>query len=206
MPIASPAVFERIGTLFRQAVTRYAEHNDIPVIKFTREMRKIEEMSPLLEDAARQSRSRVAAIGVAQEFRHVWEARKRGNVPYVVPQFTFAITERWVTCYYFYIGDGSFGPGFIKACAYFPYPAKVWINRREWAKRQMTRLGVGFTELSNGFASYADPAALQAACDRLGPGQAGHGVLRTVDVADPAPAGTGGPGCGLVVGAIDAPG
>ena len=34
MPVASPAVFEKIGTRFRQAVARFAEMNDIPVVKF----------------------------------------------------------------------------------------------------------------------------------------------------------------------------
>ena len=33
-----------------------------------------------------------------------------------------------------------------------------------------SQAGIGFTELSNGFASATDPAALQAICDRLGPG------------------------------------
>ena len=55
-------------------------------------------------------------------------------------------------------------------CAYFPYPMKIWLNGHEWAKRQAVKAGVGFTELSNGFATCADPAALQAICDRLGPG------------------------------------
>src|SRR5207247_8820741 len=59
---------------------------------------------------------------------------------------------------------------FIKVCAYFPYPVKVWVNGHEWAKRQLARAGVSFTELSNGFASCAGPAVLQATCDRLGPG------------------------------------
>ena len=45
----------------------------------------------------------------------------------------------------------------------------MWVNGHEWAKRQATRAGLGFTELSNGFATCADPAALQAICDRLGP-------------------------------------
>jgi hypothetical protein len=36
--------------------------------------------------------------------------------------------------------------------------------------RQLARAGIGFTELSNGFASCQDPQALQAVCDRLGPG------------------------------------
>ena len=75
-----------------------------------------------------------------------------------------------VTCFYFYLWDEDFGPAFIKICAYFPYPAKVWLNGHEWAKQQATTAGIGFTELSNGFATCADPAGLQAICDRLGPG------------------------------------
>ena len=31
--------------------------------------------------------------------------------------------------------------------------------------------GIGFTELSNGFATCTNPAGLQAICDRLGPDQ-----------------------------------
>ena len=78
-----------------------------------------------------------------------------------------------MTCYYFYVWDDDFGPGFIKICAYFPYPAKVWVNGHEWAKRQATKQGIGFTELANGFATCDDPARLQAVCDRLGPGTIG---------------------------------
>ena len=36
---------------------------------------------------------------------------------------------------------------------YFPYPVKIWINGHEWAKRQAAKAGIGFAELSNGFAS-----------------------------------------------------
>ncbi|MBV8317245.1 MAG: hypothetical protein JOZ53_20090, partial [Planctomycetaceae bacterium] len=71
------------------------------------------------------------------------------------------------------VWDIDFGPAFIKICAYFPYPIKVWLNGHEWAKRQATQAGIGFTELSNGFATCADPAALQGICDRLGPGTIG---------------------------------
>ena len=38
-------------------------------------------------------------------------------------------------------------------------------------QRQAVRAGIGFTELSNGFAATDDPAGLQAICDRLGPTQ-----------------------------------
>ena len=47
---------------------------------------------------------------------------------------------------------------------------KVWVNGHEWAKRQARKIGLGFTELSNGFASAEDPAGLQRICDALQPG------------------------------------
>ena len=47
---------------------------------------------------------------------------------------------------------------------------KVWVNGHEWAKRQCVKAGIGFTALSNGFAACSDRDALQAICDRLGPG------------------------------------
>ena len=67
-------------------------------------------------------------------------------------------------------GDTDFGPAFIKVCTYCPWPIKIWVNGHEWVKRQAAQTGIGFTELSNGFAATDDPAALQAICDRLGPG------------------------------------
>jgi hypothetical protein len=169
MPIPSPAVFEQIGTRFRQAVARFAENNDIPVIKFKKGIRKATVMEPLLRRAAQAGRPRVVAIGWAQEFQLVWTARKRDTDPAKPPQFSFAKTERRVTCYYFYVWDEFWGPGFIKVCAYFPYPAKVWINGHEHSKQAAARAGIGFTELSNGFASADDPDGLQLTCDRLGP-------------------------------------
>jgi hypothetical protein len=169
MPVASPAVFEKIGTRFRQAVARFAEMNDIPMVKFKKGTRKIDVMRPLLARAARAGRPGVVAIGWAQEFQLVWDARKRDTDPSRSPQFSFAKAERRVTCYYFYVWDQRWGPGFIKVCAYFPYPVKVWHNGHVHAKRAAASAGVGFTELSNGFASAGNPAALQAICDRLGP-------------------------------------
>src|SRR6266702_6738643 len=63
MPIASPAVFEQIGTRFRQAVARFAENNDIPMVKFKKGARKIDQMQPLLARAACTGRPQVVAVG-----------------------------------------------------------------------------------------------------------------------------------------------
>jgi len=169
MPIPSPALLEKKGAAFRAAVASFADANHIAVVRFRKEDRKAEVMRPYLDRQAATGRSGVAAIGVSQEFQRVWAAYQR-ETKTAAPQYTFAKADRRVTCYYFYLWDEGFGPAFIKVCAYFPYPAKVWVNGHEWAKRQALRAGIRFTELSNGFAACDDPALLQQICDLLQPG------------------------------------
>jgi hypothetical protein len=171
-PIPSPAILEKIGTGFRRAVDRFADDNKIPVVRFGKDDRKIDRMRPYLARQAATGRAGVAAIGVAQEFAPVFLATKRTGQTTGV-WFSFTKAQRRVTCYYFYLWDDDFGPAFVKVCAYFPYPMKIWVNGHEWAKRQATKAGIGFTELSNGFATCSDPVGLQAICDRLGPGTIG---------------------------------
>ena len=169
MPIPSPALMEKISTRFRRAVESFASANGIPWVRFGKDDRKIDVMTPYLDQQAATGRSGVAAVGVAQEFQRVWAAYQR-DTQTAAPQYTFAKADRRVTCYYFYLWDEDFGAAFIKVCAYFPYPAKIWVNGHEWAKRQARKAGIGFTALSNGFAACDDPDGLQAICDRLQPG------------------------------------
>lgn len=166
-PIPSPALFEKIGTRFRAEVRDYAAEHEIPWIQFRKGERKLDVVRPLLEKAAVQGRSRVVAVGVAQEFQYVTSGAKADGEPGSAPWFVFGKAERRVTCYYFYVWDEEFGPAFIKICAYFPYPVKVWVNGHEWAKRQAVWNEIGFTELSNGFATCDDPQGLQSICDQL---------------------------------------
>ena len=168
-PFPSPVLFRQLGDRFRRAVVSFSDANDIPWVKFGKDEAKLEVMQPHLARQASTGRSGVAAIGVAQEFQRVWTASE-GKTSTGTPRWSFFKTDRRVTCYYFYLWDEDFGPAFIKVCAYFPYPAKVWVNGHEWVKRQAAKAGIGFTALSNGFAACEDPAALQAICDRLGPG------------------------------------
>ena len=169
-PIVSPALFEPIGEKFRRDIRDWAQANGIPLVRFAAGDRKADVMAPYLDAAAAAGRSQVVAVGCAQEFQLVWTARKRATDPGACPQFSFTKEQRRVSVFYVYIFDEQMGPGFIKICSYFPYPVKVWVNGHEWAKRQAAAAGLGFTALSNGFASADDPAALQAICDRFGPG------------------------------------
>src|SRR3954470_12796027 len=169
-PIPSPAVVGRIGDRFRASVRSFADANQIPFITFGKGDRKIETM-PYLFRLERSGRAGVAAIGWAQEFQRVATCTTTPAKSGGAPHFGWDRSDRRVTCYYFYVWDDDFGPGFIKIGSYFPYPIKVWLNGHEWAKRQADRVGIGWTALANGFASCADPAGLQVICDRLGPGQ-----------------------------------
>lgn len=164
-PIASPAVFEQIGNRFRVAIREWAQANSVPLIRFKAGDRKADVMAPYLHAAQAEGRSKVVAIGCAQEYAQVWTATKRDTDPGKCPQFSFTKQQRRVSVFYIYIWDNSVGPGFIKICTYFPYPIKVWLNGHERAKRQARTAGIDFTELSNGFASCNDPAALQTVCD-----------------------------------------
>jgi hypothetical protein len=169
-PVPSPACLQQIGDGFRRRVASFAEANHIPVVPLKAADRNIEVMRPYLEAAAASGCSQVAAIGVAQEPQRVFISRKRATDPGKCPQFSFDKKDRRVTVYYFYLWDGGFGPAFIKVCTYCPWPMKIWVNGHEWAKQQCRKAGLGFTELSNGFAACDDPAVLQKICDALQPG------------------------------------
>lgn len=173
-PIPSPAIIEKIGNRFRREVKAFAAANRIPILALKKpdrsrwDDRKVDHVRPYLDAAERDGRFGVVAIVSAQEFQWVFNATKHTGSGGGV-WFEFTKAERRVGTYYFYVLDPEFGPGFIKICTYFPYPAKVWINGHEWAKRQADHAGVAYRALSNGFATCDDPDALQTICDRFGP-------------------------------------
>jgi hypothetical protein len=174
-PIPSPTLLEKIGNRFRREVRAFAEEHHVPILALKKpdrtrwDYRKLDHVRPYLDAAEAEGRTGVVAIVATQEFQWVFSAKNRSPKPGVV-SYDFVKEDRRVGMYYFYVLDADFGPGFIKICTYFPYPSKVWLNGHEWAKRQARRAGLGFEELANGFASCEDPPALQAICDRFGPG------------------------------------
>jgi hypothetical protein len=174
-PIASAAVLGSIGNRFRREVRAFADAHRIPVLKLNKpdrtrwDDRKLDHVRPYLEAAECERRFGVVAIVAGQEFQWVFSARNRARKPGAVC-FEFFREQRRVGVYYFYILDPDFGPGFIKLCTYFPYPARVWLNGHEWSKRQADHAGIAYRALSNGFADCSEPRRLQAICDSFAPG------------------------------------
>ena len=130
--LPSPALLEKIGNRFRQEVKAFASQNGLPVLNLKKpdrtrwDDRKLDHVRPYLDKAEAEGRSGVVAIVAAQEFQWVCSAKNRATTPGTVC-YEFAKEERRVGTYYFYIYDNGFGPGFVKICTYFPYPAKVWL-------------------------------------------------------------------------------
>ena len=145
-PIPSPAGVNRIGERFRDgAVRRFAEGNRIPVVRFAKADRKIDVMSRHLARQAATGRSGVTAIGVAQEFQRVATCTVRQARNGGAPHFRWDRAQRRVSCFYFYLWDRDFGSAFIKICAHFPYPIKMWLFS-ELSRSSMSRCGrSGFT-------------------------------------------------------------
>lgn len=165
-PIPSPALLRPLHQGFVDAVRRYADEQDIPLVAFERGQRK---------DAVAQEHRRdffrhegVVFVGVAQEKARAFKARKHRTPSGSV---AFDFSRQWVCVnhYYFYFQDRQWGPGFVKIGSYMPYPVKLCVNGHEWVKQQLRREGIGFESLDNGFLSCEDPDRLQEISASLGP-------------------------------------
>jgi hypothetical protein len=168
LPIASTAPLGRITDAFSAAMRRFARDQQVPWVDFVKGQRKDDVMH---EHLARFTGTEgVLFIGRAQEKTSLFRTERRRDAqgesyPWIV-RATGVVNQ-----FYVYAVDEDFGPFFLKFCSYFPYNAKLCLNGHEWAKRQASKAGIAHTALDNGFATCADPAAVQAICDRLGPEQ-----------------------------------
>jgi hypothetical protein len=165
-PIPSPALLGKIGRAYVAAIDRFAADNEIPVVRFAKGESKEQFARRYFAAAEREGRFGVVLIGVAQEKATAWRGwRKGGSDGH--PHFEFGRQQVFVNHYYFYLRDRDWGPAFIKTCAYAPFPAWVYLNGHEWAKRQAEHSGLGFEALDNGFRWTEDADALAAITNRL---------------------------------------
>jgi hypothetical protein len=118
-PIPSPAILEKIGTAFRRAVASFVEDNRIPVVRFGKTDRKIDVMRPYL---ARQSRHRTRWCGRDRDgpgVRAGIPATKHTGQTSAV-WFSYAVSQRRVSCYYFYLWDKRFRAGIYQGLRLLP--------------------------------------------------------------------------------------
>jgi hypothetical protein len=73
------------------------------------------------------------------------------------------------THYYFYIRDEVLGPIVMRVGAFFPFQSTYYLNGHSFIEQELNRAKIGFRKNDNAFLAVDDPAALQAAADRLNP-------------------------------------
>jgi hypothetical protein len=165
--IPSTALWGRITQGFTTALRSWCQRERIPWLAFPKGARKDDLVEPYRRRFLAGGRTEgVVLVGVAQERARGRRVTKRVRGREV--HFDYAGTTVYVNHYYVYVLDREWGPAFVKVCGYCPYPLKLWLNGHEWAKRQLTKRGVAFVALDNGFITCDDPAALQAVCAALG--------------------------------------
>lgn len=167
-PIASPALFRTRSDAFAKDLRAYAEVHGAAWVTFERGERKEDRMKPLFAAAEQRLLPGLVAVGVAQERTTGWKGTKR---PLDRGGFTFGFSRVsvYVNQYYCYLWDAEWGPSFIKLSGYAPWGGRIWLNGHEWLKRQLTKRGVGYQSLDNGFRSVADPELLDQLSGSLGP-------------------------------------
>jgi hypothetical protein len=73
------------------------------------------------------------------------------------------------THFYFYIRDETLGPIAMRVASFFPFQTTYYLNGHSFIEQELNRAGIGFRKHDNAFLAVDDPAALQAAADRLSP-------------------------------------
>jgi hypothetical protein len=162
---ASSTVMNPISKAFIDAVDKFAQAKEIPLLTFAKGQRKDDVAQEYL--AKFKGREGVLFVGKAQEKAPVFRTEKRQN-PRTGQSYPWIVkSTALVNQFYFYCVDEDFGPFFLKFCTYFPYNAKLCINGHEYVKRQLAKEGIAFEALDNGVLSCADPKRLQQLCDGL---------------------------------------
>ena len=164
----SSALMRPMTERFAADIRHYIDSRGLDLVRFAKGQSKDEIARRYL--AGHDGGEQILFAGVAQEKTRVWRTRQRRD-PVSGKRYPWLCQEQaMVNHWYFYGFDADFGPAFIKVCAYFPYPAKVWINGHEWVKRQASGPGSGSPRCPTGSPPARTRPRCSAICDRLAPG------------------------------------
>jgi hypothetical protein len=86
----------------------------------------------------------VVFVAKAKEKCAVYRTEKRRNPATGKANAWIVKSTALVNHYYFYCVCRDFGRFFLKFCSYFPYNAKLCLNRHEYVKRQLEQKGIAY--------------------------------------------------------------
>jgi len=154
---------------YKNWVEAYARNHLIPIQWAEKGVRKEDQVLPALRRMERKN-----AYGVYFIYRSMEQGR---TLRISVPKFPtkdpnhriLAHQRSRFTHFYFYVRDEVLGPIIIRVASFFPFHATYWLNGHSFIEQELNRAQVPFRKNDNAFLAVEDPAALQAAADRLSP-------------------------------------
>jgi len=187
--IPSPAALNRNHERLVGELDALVSASGVPMVRFKRAESKEDIARPYQDEAFAAGHAGLVLVGKAQERTSAWRGfvddshvGHRPNHPHIAWRRQSSMPDHW----YFYFADAEWGPAFIKLCSYAPYPLWCCANGHEWAKRQLTKAGIGFQALDNGLRAVDDPALAHRICARLGAGHV-RDLLRRMMAVMPDP-------------------
>jgi hypothetical protein len=167
-PITKEALRQRTDEYHRW-VDAFARNQDIPVEWAQKGVRKEDYVRPSLHRMERQQRFGVYFILKSMELGPSFRI-STPKFPTPDPYYRLIAPQRGrYTHYYFYIRDEVLGPMLLCVGSFLPFHITYYLNGHHFIERELLRLGLRFRKDDNAFLATADPAALQAAADRLSP-------------------------------------
>src|SRR5271166_6659906 len=154
---------------YQRWVEAYARNHSIPIEWAEKGVRKEDHVLPWLHRMARRDAYGVYFIFKSMEQGPTYRV-SLPKYPSKDPHYRILAHQRSrFTHYYFYIRDEVLGPMVLRVASFFPFRTAYYLNGHSFIEQELRRAGIGFRKHDNAFLAVADPAALQAAADRLSP-------------------------------------
>jgi hypothetical protein len=152
---------------YNRWVDAFARKQRIPIEWAEKGVRKEDYVRSYLQRMERRNRFGVYFILKSMEVGPSF----RSTMPrYAVEDPDYRIIARQrcrYTHYYFYIRDEVLGAMAMCVGSFLPFQITYYLNGHHYIERELLRRRVAFRKDDNAFLAVADPAALQAAADRL---------------------------------------
>ena len=154
---------------YKQWVEAYARKQKIPMQWAGKGVRKEDFVRPYLKKMEKQNRYGVYFIFLSMEQGTTFRSSVPGY-PVEDPDYRILATQRSrFTHYYFYVRDEILGPIVIRVATFLPFQTTYYLNGHSYIEGELKRNKITYRKDDNAFLAVADPAALQAAADRLSP-------------------------------------
>ena len=167
--VVDKEVLSRRTDEYQGWVEAFARNHDTPIEWAEKGVRKEDYVARWLRRMVRAQRYGVYFIFKSMEQGPTF----RCTVPKYPTRDPFhrilAPQQRRFTHHYFYIRDEALGPMAMRLASFFPFQTTYYLNGHSFIEQELNRAGVGFRKNDNAFLGVEDPAALQAAADRLNP-------------------------------------